>query len=196
MSEIVCYDSNGKYIDHLTQWDIGQKIVVKGASDDGVAEFHFCTTNSKEALVVPAVSEGSGLSADIPDVLLQSGEPLTVHMYFRATDRDYSAKTVHTVVIPVNPRQKPSGYTYEEKRTDIAALLNIVYPVGAVYLSTNAIVPDSYLGGTWERIKDRFLVGAGNTYSAGVAGEIKTIASDEGDASLSYMPVYVWKRIA
>jgi hypothetical protein len=46
----------------------------------------------------------------------------------------------------------------------------IAYPVGAIYLSVNSTSPASIFGGTWERIKDRFLLAAGDTYAAGSTG--------------------------
>lgn len=45
-----------------------------------------------------------------------------------------------------------------------------LYPIGAIYLSTVATSPASTLGGTWERIKDRFLLAAGDTYANGTTG--------------------------
>lgn len=44
------------------------------------------------------------------------------------------------------------------------------YPVGAIYISTVSTSPASLFGGTWERLKDRFLLGAGDTYAAGSSG--------------------------
>lgn len=44
------------------------------------------------------------------------------------------------------------------------------YPVGAIYISTISTSPASLFGGTWEQLKDRFLLGAGDTYSAGSTG--------------------------
>ena len=44
------------------------------------------------------------------------------------------------------------------------------YPVGAIYISTAATSPASLFGGTWERLKDRFLLAAGDTYEAGATG--------------------------
>lgn len=48
--------------------------------------------------------------------------------------------------------------------------LSKIYPVGSVYMSVNNTSPASFLGGTWERIQDRFLLGAGSSYSAGATG--------------------------
>lgn len=60
------------------------------------------------------------------------------------------------------------------EKTDIPIVLDIlksVYPVGAIYISTVSTSPKTLFGfGTWERIKDTFLLSAGNTYSAGSTG--------------------------
>lgn len=45
-----------------------------------------------------------------------------------------------------------------------------VYPVGSVYMSVNSVSPDNLFGGTWERLKDTFLLAAGDTYEAGSEG--------------------------
>lgn len=50
------------------------------------------------------------------------------------------------------------------------ALLNYIYPVGAIYRSVNSASPASFLGGTWTQIKDTFLLAAGSTYAAGATG--------------------------
>ena len=44
------------------------------------------------------------------------------------------------------------------------------YPIGAIYISTDSKSPAAIFGGTWERIKDRFLLAAGDTYAAGKEG--------------------------
>lgn len=49
-------------------------------------------------------------------------------------------------------------------------LSNILYPIGSIYLSINNINPTNFFGGTWEQIKDRFLLSAGDTYTAGSIG--------------------------
>lgn len=44
------------------------------------------------------------------------------------------------------------------------------YPIGAIYLSVKQTNPSTWFGGTWEQIKDCFLLSAGNTYEAGATG--------------------------
>ena len=49
-------------------------------------------------------------------------------------------------------------------------VLKKLYSVGSIYMSVSSTSPASLFGGTWERIKDRFLLGAGDSYSAGATG--------------------------
>ena len=49
-------------------------------------------------------------------------------------------------------------------------IINLIYPVGSIYMSANNVSPATFLGGTWEQIQDRFLLCAGSTYSGGSTG--------------------------
>lgn len=70
-------------------------------------------------------------------------------------------------------------YVKNKTTGDPISLLDVVYPVGSIYMSVNNVNPSTILGGTWARIKDKFLLAAGDTYSAGGGG---------GAASQSYTP--------
>lgn len=52
----------------------------------------------------------------------------------------------------------------------ISQILDRVYPVGAVYISSQPTDPGTLFGGTWTRIKDSFILAAGDTYAAGATG--------------------------
>lgn len=60
-------------------------------------------------------------------------------------------------------------------------IFEMVYPVGAIYISVSDVNPATLFGGSWEQIQDRFLLGAGATYSAGsIGGEAThTLTIDE-----------------
>lgn len=80
----------------------------------------------------------------------------------------------------------PSDFTSYKKIKDNGAFrisksndsfsLNFLYegssqfPVGFIYMSVNSTSPATLFGGYWVRLKDRFLLGAGDTYSAGATG--------------------------
>lgn len=48
--------------------------------------------------------------------------------------------------------------------------LTSVYPVGAIYISTNPTSPASLFGGSWATIENRFLLAQGSLYPAGSTG--------------------------
>ena len=60
-------------------------------------------------------------------------------------------------------------------------ILSKVYPVGSIYMSLSSTDPKTLFGGTWERLKDRFLLAAGDSYSAGATGgeATHTLTKDE-----------------
>lgn len=49
-------------------------------------------------------------------------------------------------------------------------LLDKIYPVGSIYMSANSTSPATLFGGTWQQLKDRFLIGAGSSYANGATG--------------------------
>ena len=58
---------------------------------------------------------------------------------------------------------KLGGRTWDEHLLDI-------YPIGSIYMSVHSTSPASLFGGTWEQLKGRFLLGAGDSYAAGGTG--------------------------
>lgn len=48
--------------------------------------------------------------------------------------------------------------------------LNLTYPIGSIYTSSNPANPGTLFGGTWAQIKDTFLLTAGDAYKAGTTG--------------------------
>ena len=59
------------------------------------------------------------------------------------------------------------------------------YPVGSIYVSATPTSPASLFGGTWEQLKDRFLLGAGGGYAAGGTGGAATVS-----LSVNQMPAH------
>ena len=54
---------------------------------------------------------------------------------------------------------------------NVEDLIELVYPVGSIYMSVAATNPATLFGGTWEALDDgRVLIGANSTYTAGSTG--------------------------
>lgn len=78
----------------------------------------------------------------------------------------------------------------------VSTTLNLLdaYPVGAVYVSVSSVSPATLFGGKWERLKDRFLLGAGDIYSAGKSGgsaDAVLLQHSHGVLSKSGNPVFL-----
>lgn len=60
-------------------------------------------------------------------------------------------------------------------------IVDLLYPVGSIYISVKSANPSTLFGGTWEQIKDTFLLAAGSTYNAGSTGgeATHTLTEDE-----------------
>lgn len=105
-------------------------------------------------------------------VIMENGERLNTVLnenilYMGETDSE-------TQVAPINVDtfggQPPSYYASVDSVVKKSEFLDMVYPVGAIYMSINSTSPSDLFGGTWERIKDTFLLSAGDIYSAGATG--------------------------
>lgn len=59
------------------------------------------------------------------------------------------------------------------------------HPVGSLYWSTQSTDPASLFGGTWEQVKDRFVLAAGDSYAVGATGGEATHT-----LSISEMPTH------
>lgn len=60
--------------------------------------------------------------------------------------------------------------TAETNNSSTQIDMNSIYPVGSIYMSMNSTNPSTLFGGTWEQIKDKFLLSCGDTYEPGTVG--------------------------
>ena len=58
------------------------------------------------------------------------------------------------------------NYLYGQLQTTASKL----YPVGSVYISFNSTSPSTLFGGTWTRLKDKFLLASGDSYAPNTTG--------------------------
>ena len=62
------------------------------------------------------------------------------------------------------------------------------HPIGSFFISENSESPASLFGGSWEKIKDRFLLGAGDNFSLGNTG-----GENEHVLTIEEMPIHSHK---
>lgn len=110
---------------------------------------------------------------------LVDGKAEKDHIHVTLQDED----TAHTVWFDLNSdRISPENNYWLCAHTDnyengfeirdinVGDLKKSIYPVGSIYLSVESTSPASLFGGSWERIEDRFLLAAGDSYSVGDIG--------------------------
>lgn len=83
-----------------------------------------------------------------------------------ATRADIEA--LSKTITDLDTRKAESEHKHDA--TEVNGIVDLIYPIGSVYMSVNAISPETLFGGSWEQIKDTFLLSAGDTYLAGSTG--------------------------
>lgn len=83
--------------------------------------------------------------------------------------------------IKINSDVKVGKMSLKEIDDTVSALFDLVYPVGSIYYTNDAnFSPNVSFNGTWEQIKDVFLLAAGDTYVGGTSGGAATVQLTEG----------------
>lgn len=61
------------------------------------------------------------------------------------------------------------------------SMIDLIYPIGSIYITVNNVNPEVVIGGKWEQIKDTFLLASGDKHSAGSTGgeEEHTLTTQE-----------------
>lgn len=112
MSSIKCFDTNNNAISTFYQWDINQTLKISGVTMPPTPLCHFVNKHSKEAIVVVPTISSSYVIVDVPNILLQEAETITIYFFGAMNGTDY--RTRQEVHIPVQPRQRPSDYEYSD----------------------------------------------------------------------------------
>lgn len=74
-------------------------------------------------------------------------------------------------------------------QSTVANIYNAIYPIGSIYMTTNTTSPAQLFGGTWEKIEDKFLIGASdNTLVNSTGGEAAHTLTESEMASHTHAP--------
>lgn len=92
------------------------------------------------------------------------------YLNFRTFASDYTDNYVNLTVqieqgetVTEHTPHRKYGFTMRD-------IVDIVYPVGSVYMSANDTDPAVIFGGVWEKIQNKFLLSAGESYELGSTG--------------------------
>ena len=111
MFDFTCLDRYGNILRSLTQWDINQTIIIKDSGLTIAPQFHFCNTNTKQALIVQSSIDANGtITVPIPNQLTIEPYNITAYIYMVKGD---SGKTLETIQLPLRPRIQPDNFVYE-----------------------------------------------------------------------------------
>ena len=149
-------------------------------------------TGNKATVEVTGASNLTGQTSGAKTVyLVDYGTDSTGVVQVKATDALGGTVTrevtIPTVAVPLNMNFDLQaicfgGVAEKEKMVEFKwpihymgkALLDLLHPVGSIYQSTDPTSPEDLFGGTWEQVKDVFLLAAGDSHAAGSTGGEET----------------------
>lgn len=145
-------------------------------------------TGNKATVEITGASNLTGQTSGAKTVyLVDYGTDSTGVVQVKATDALGSTVTrevtIPTVAVPLNMNFDLQaicfgGVAEKEKTVEFKwpvhymgkALLDLLHPVGSIFQSTDSTSPAKLFGGTWEQIKDVFLLAAGDSHAVGSTG--------------------------
>lgn len=164
----------------VSQWSTGVMLKVDsaGLSDRFLVEYtHSGTSLDSDALTLQRLGKTYGDFAivPVPNYLLTVSGTISV---------SYPGGYIS---VTVTAATKPSGYDFSSRsdndvdraavddvETRLSGLLNVIYPVGSIYMSVNSADPSTLFGGEWDQIEDTFLLACGLDHAAGSTGGSET----------------------
>ena len=120
----------------------------------------------------------------------------------RTVETDWENVKDKPTVFPTdweNVQDKPSTFppsSHNHVSSEVTDLINTIYPIGSIYMSVSSTSPQILFGGTWEQIKDTFLLASGDTYASD--GDVATAQHGSATVSLTeeQMPRHTHKQNA
>ena len=86
------------------------------------------------------------------------------------TTKQYVDDLTNTISLAVQDNTDNIAALSNQISNISSTIFDNIYPVGSIYMSVNDTNPANLFGGTWTQLKDRFLLGAGSTYTNGSTG--------------------------
>lgn len=122
-----------------------------------------------------------------------AGKAAASHTHPAMTGAD--SNTAGTAGLVPAPAAGDNGKFLRGDGTWVRSLtIDQVYPVGSIYMSVNSTSPSTLFGGTWEQLKNRFLLGVSEYFPVGaIGGEAEHLLSnDELPANMGSLRALGW----
>ena len=106
-------------------------------------------------------------------------------------DQEVANRIAKSLVTPIAKPSERSfvmlGINNAQDNVSQSDIFKTIYPIGSVYISTNETSPASFIGGTWEKIQDRFLLSSGSRALGEIGGSTSHNHSlNNGFAKIGY----------
>lgn len=107
------------------------------------------------------------------------------------TTKQYVDDLTNTITLAVQNNTDNIAALSNQISNISSTIFDNIYPVGSIYMSVNNTNPSNLFGGTWTQLKDRFLLGAGSTYTNGSTGGSATQKLSAANLPSHTHPQYV-----
>lgn len=107
------------------------------------------------------------------------------------TTKQYVDDLTNTITLAVQNNTDNIATLSNQISNIRSTIFDNIYPVGSIYMSVNDTNPSNLFGGTWTQLKDRFLLGAGSTYTNGSTGGSATQKLSAANLPSHTHPQYV-----
>ena len=99
-------------------------------------------------------------------------------------------ETSNNLASHVGNTSNPHHVTKEQIGLGKTDIVDMIYPVGSIYMSVNNVSPSTLFGGTWVQIQDKFLLASGSNHTNGNTGgsDTHTLNTNELPAHTHIIP--------
>lgn len=168
-------DADGNISDEQSLFGLDEVEAVYDYSD--VESMEELIAGGIERLKDYASTDNVKLELNADDVVYDVGDIVGA---YEETTRTNVQATVTKKIVKISKTGASISYSCSKASTSTAqgssssggeiVSFDKIYPIGSIYMSFSDTNPAVLFGGTWERIKDRFLLAAGDSYQAGSTG--------------------------
>ena len=166
--ELIIYDTDSNY--STPRFKIGD-------GENKVSELPFASQSSIYEHT-HQIAEIEGLQRKLDEITPPPDIESTEDVILSINQLRLNLNDIANTLVSMNETINTQNSTIQTLTSAISALIPAV---GEIYITTSSENPSLKFGGTWEQIKDTFLLASGDTYSAGsIGGEAThTLTVDE-----------------